>query len=174
MNTEIPFVGLHAHSTFSVFDGFGFPSEHMDRAHAHGMDALALTDHGNMNGLSYQILHAKKMKAEGKNFKPIFGIESYFIPSAAEWREQYEEAKLDKKLSRTLEKEGAAGAVINQEEAGQVDKKSLNRRRHLILLAQNQKGLENIYTMVSKSYSDEYFYRTHGWTLICSASTARA
>ena len=53
---DIPFVGLHAHSTFSVFDGFGFPSEHMDRAHAHGMDALALTDHGNMNGLSYQNL----------------------------------------------------------------------------------------------------------------------
>ncbi len=61
---DIPFVGLHAHSTFSVFDGFGFPSEHMDRAHAHGMDALALTDHGNMNGLSYQILHAQKMKEE--------------------------------------------------------------------------------------------------------------
>ena len=65
MNTEIPFVGLHAHSTFSVFDGFGFPSEHMDRAHAHGMDALALTDHGNMNGLSYQILHAQKSGALG-------------------------------------------------------------------------------------------------------------
>ena len=118
MNTEIPFVGLHAHSTFSVFDGFGFPSEHMDRAHAHGMDALALTDHGNMNGLSYQILHAKKMKAEGKNFKPIFGIEAYFIPSIADWREQYEEAKLDKKRSKTLEKEGSSGAIVNEEEAG--------------------------------------------------------
>ena len=42
---------------------------------------LALTDHGNMNGMAYQVLHAKKMKAEGKNFKPIFGVEAYFIPS---------------------------------------------------------------------------------------------
>ena len=156
---NIPFVGLHAHSTFSVFDGFGFPSEHMDRAHAHGMDALALTDHGNMNGLSYQILHAQKMKAEGKNFKPIFGIEAYFIPSITDWREQYEEAKLDKKRAKTLEKEGSSGAIVNEEEAGKVDKKSLNRRRHLVLLAANQKGLENIYTMISKSYSDDNFYR---------------
>ena len=156
---SIPFVGLHAHSTFSVFDGFGFPSEHMDRAHAHGMDALALTDHGNMNGLSYQILHAQKMKAEGKNFKPIFGIEAYFIPSITDWREQYEEAKLDKKRSKTLEKEGSSGAIVNEEEAGKVDKKSLNRRRHLVLLAANQKGLENLYTMISKSYSDDNFYR---------------
>ena len=99
------------------------------------------------------------MKAEGKNFKPIFGIEAYFIPSITDWREQYEEAKLDKKRSKTLEKEGSSGAIVNEEEAGKVDKKSLNRRRHLVLLAANQKGLENLYTMISKSYSDDNFYR---------------
>ena len=76
-NMSIPFVGLHAHSVAgSVFDGFGFPQEHMDFAFSNGSDALALTDHGNMNGLSWQVLHAKKMKKEGKNFKPIFGVEA--------------------------------------------------------------------------------------------------
>ena len=74
--SKIPFVGLHAHSVAgSVFDGFGYPQEHMDFAYQNGMSALALTDHGNMNGMSYQVLHAKKMKTAGQDFKPIFGVE---------------------------------------------------------------------------------------------------
>src|SRR5210317_1066979 len=64
------FVGLHAHSAFSLFDGFGFPQVHMNFAYENGSRALALTDHGSMNGLSYQLLRAKEMKAEGKDFKP--------------------------------------------------------------------------------------------------------
>ena len=155
MNTEIPFVGLHAHSTFSVFDGFGFPSEHMDRAHAHGMDALALTDHGNMNGLSYQIMHAKKMQSEGKDFKPIYGVEAYFIPSVEEWQKLYEESKENKKKkdednSLSVEDEAASKKSI---------KNALNRRRHLILLAQNEAGLKNIFRMVSKSYTRPNFFK---------------
>ena len=103
--SKIPFVGLHAHSVAgSPFDGFGYPQEHMDYAYENGCDALALTDHGNMNGLSYQILHAKKMKEEGKNFKPIYGVEAYFVPSVEEWKEHYEKAKSDKKSAKALEK----------------------------------------------------------------------
>ena len=63
VKSEIPFVGLHAHSVAgSVFDALGFPQDHMDFAYDNGNDALALTDHGNMNGLAYQVLHAKKME----------------------------------------------------------------------------------------------------------------
>ena len=87
--TKIPFVGLHAHSVAgSIFDALGYPQEHMDFAYENGMDALALTDHGNMNGLPHQVLHAKKMKSEGKNFKPIFGVEAYFLPSISEWKDE--------------------------------------------------------------------------------------
>ena len=76
---KIPFVGLHAHSVAgSIFDAIGYPDEHMDFCYENGGEALALTDHGNMNGFSHQFLHWKKMKAEGKNFKPIFGVEAYF------------------------------------------------------------------------------------------------
>ena len=89
--SKIPFVGLHAHSVAgSVFDGFGYPQEHMDFAYQNGMNALALTDHGNMNGLSYQVLHARRMKESGKDFKPIFGVEAYFVPSVEEWKQEYE------------------------------------------------------------------------------------
>ena len=48
---KLPFVGLHAHSVAgSPFDGLGYPQEHMDFAYENGSEALALTDHGNMNG----------------------------------------------------------------------------------------------------------------------------
>ena len=82
---KIPFVGLHAHSVVgSPFDAFGYPQEHMDYAYKNGNTALALTDHGNMNGMAHQVFHAKEMQRQGKDFKPIFGVEAYFIPSVKE------------------------------------------------------------------------------------------
>jgi len=159
--SKIKFVGLHAHSVAgSIFDGLGFPQEHMEFAYSNGSDALALTDHGNMNGLSYQVLHAKKMKAEGKDFKPIFGCEAYFLPSIEKWREEYDQAMLDKKKARAAKKAGASGATVEDEGASKGKSGNvLRRRRHLVLLAQNQKGLNNLFKLISESYTDENFYR---------------
>ena len=160
-HSKIKFVGLHAHSVAgSIFDGLGFPQDHMEFAYTNGSDALALTDHGNMNGLSYQVLHAKKMKKEGKSFKPIFGCEAYFIPSIDDWKEEYEQVMQDKKKARQAKKAGASAASVEDE--GESKGKSnnvLKRRRHLVLLAQNQKGLNNLFKLVSESYKDENFYR---------------
>jgi DNA polymerase-3 subunit alpha len=156
---EIKFVGLHAHSGVgSPFDGFGYPQEHMDFAHKNGSEALALTDHGNMNGFAYQIIHAKKMKEQGRDFKPIFGVEAYFIPSVKEWRKEYEEAKLDKKKARQL-KDSRTGTNVEDEGASKSKGNGVSKVRHLVLLAMNQKGLNNIFKLVSESYSGEYFFR---------------
>jgi len=159
--TSIPFVGLHAHSVAgSIFDGLGFPNEHMDFAYKNGMDALALTDHGNMNGLAHQVLHAQKMQAEGKDFKPIFGCEAYFIPSVTEWRKEYDKIMQDKKAARAAKKEETSGATVEDEEASKkASRNILNRRRHLVLLAQNQTGLNNLFKIISESYHSENFYR---------------
>ena len=158
--SSIPFVGLHAHSVVgSPFDGLGYPQEHMDFAYENGSDALALTDHGNMNGMAYQVLHARKMQKEGKDFKPIFGVEAYFLPSLAEWKKEYEQAKEDKKKKKSLDASRSATTIEDEGSSKKAVKNILNRRRHLILLAQNQTGLNNIFKMVSKSYSKENFYR---------------
>ena len=159
---KIPFVGLHAHSVAgSIFDAIGYPDEHMDFCYENGGEALALTDHGNMNGFSHQFLHWQKMKAEGKEFKPIFGVEAYFLPSIDEWREDYNRIKEDAKLAKTLAKEGdTSGATVEDEEASKKAVKNiLNRRRHLVLLAQNQTGLNNLFKLISESYKEENFYR---------------
>ena len=158
MSNQIKFVGLHAHSVFSVFDGLGYPQAHIDYAIENGMDALALTDHGNMNGLAYQVLHAKKVQKEGKDFKPIYGIEGYFIDSVAKWKEEKEE--IDKNKKGRKKKEENSAVVIEDEEATKRQEKNvLNRRAHLVLLAQNQTGLNNLFTIVSKSFDPNNFYR---------------
>tara|TARA_R100001510_G_C7656284_1_gene216136 strand:+ start:2731 stop:6177 length:3447 start_codon:yes stop_codon:yes gene_type:complete len=156
---KIPFVGLHAHSVAgSPFDALGYPQEHMDFAYSNGMSALALTDHGNANGLAYQVLHAKKMNKEGKEFKPIFGCEAYFIPSVANWKSDYENIKASAKKKSEYIVDNS-GTTVENEESKKKIKSILNRRRHLILLAQNQTGLKNIFKMISASYVGDNFYR---------------
>jgi DNA polymerase-3 subunit alpha len=155
----IPFVGLHAHSVVgSPFDAFGYPQEHMDYAYKNGSRALALTDHGNMNGMAHQVMHAKEMQRQNKNFKPIFGVEAYFIPSIKEWKMLYEQAKEDKKEAKKLQKNDGKMTTENE---GDSKKKNdpLYRRRHLVLLAQNQIGLNNIFKMISLSHQGDNFYR---------------
>ena len=156
----IKFVGLHAHSVAgSIFDAIGYPDAHMNYCFQNGGDALALTDHGNMNGLAAQVLHAKKMQAEGKSFKPIFGVEAYFTTSVKEWRGAYDEAMADKKRARATKKTAQSGATTEDEGNTKAAQPILKRRRHLILLAQNQTGLNNLFKLISKSYTEEYFYR---------------
>ena len=157
---DIKFVGLHAHSGVgSPFDGFGYPQEHMEFAYSNGSKALALTDHGNMNGFAYQVMHAKKMKAEGKDFKPIFGVEAYFIKDLDEWKSDMEEYKKDKKKARTISNDKSGTNIENEGDSKGKSKSTINRSRHLVLLAMNQEGLNNIFKLISESYTDEYFYR---------------
>jgi len=159
-DSKIKFVGLHAHSVAgSIFDAIGYPQAHMDFCYENGGDALALTDHGNMNGLAYQVLHAKKMQEGGKEFKPIFGCEAYFIPSVEEWQEEYTRAMEDKKRARSAKAAKASGATVEDEGASKKTQDILRRRRHLVLLAQNQTGLNNLFKLVSESYQSENFYR---------------
>ena len=152
--------GIHAHSVAgSIFDALGYPADHMDFAYENGCDALALTDHGNMNGLAYQVLHAKKMQAEGRDFKPIYGLEAYFIPSHEKWREEYDKAMEDKKRARSIAKDSASGATVEDEGASKRSQDILKARRHLVLIAQNETGLKNLFKLVSDSYRSDNFYR---------------
>lgn len=156
--TAIPFVNLHSHTgPGSIFDALGFPAEHMNFCYENGGDAMAITDHGNMNSLAYQVLHAKKMHKEGKIFKPIFGIEAYFIPSLQDWKLEYEKQQSQKKKK---DDESVTATNVEDEGASKKEIKSLlNRRRHLVLLAQNQEGLNNLFKLISESYKTENFYR---------------
>ena len=68
------FVHLHNHTENSLLDGVSTVSEWAKRAKELGMSALAITDHGNLNGIQ-QLLFACKQE----NLKPIIGVEAYIV-----------------------------------------------------------------------------------------------
>jgi DNA polymerase-3 subunit alpha len=68
----VKFVSLHHHNTFSFQDAIGTPAEHAEIAASYGMQALAITDHGNTSG---HVQHEKACLKRG--IKPLFGVEVY-------------------------------------------------------------------------------------------------
>lgn len=66
------FVHLHVHSEYSLLDGMARLSDLCQYAKASGMEALALTDHGQM----YGTIKFQKAAAEA-GIKPIYGCEVY-------------------------------------------------------------------------------------------------
>mgnify|MGYP003662601610 CR=1 FL=1 len=184
--TPKKFVGLHAHSGFSTFDGLGYPQEHIDFVRSNGMDAWALTDHGHMNGFCHAYLHSEKLNAAGANFKLIPGCEMYVHPDLEVWRLDYEIKKATKKgdedalqalrlqrkelstplLASTDEDNasvdggsGEAGLTIEDEDASKSSKfyDPIKRRHHLVVLPTSSEGLERLFGLVSKGYIDGFY-----------------
>jgi DNA polymerase-3 subunit alpha len=73
--SDRPFVHLHCHSHYSLLDGASRIPELVARAKELGMNAIALTDHGNLYG---SIELYAECKAAGLN--PIIGYEAYVAP----------------------------------------------------------------------------------------------
>ncbi len=72
-----PFVHLHCHSHFSLLDGASPIKKLVARAKELGMNALALTDHGNM----YGALQFYEVCKEA-DINPIVGYEAYVAPNS--------------------------------------------------------------------------------------------
>lgn len=66
------FVHLHLHTEYSLLDGVGRVEEYIEKAKNMGMNAIAITDHGNMFGAIEFYKTALK-----NGIKPIIGIEIY-------------------------------------------------------------------------------------------------
>jgi DNA polymerase-3 subunit alpha len=73
------FVHLHVHSQYSMLDGAIRIERLVQAVKDDGMNAVALTDHGNMFG-AMQLYKTCK----GTGIKPIIGCEVYFVPERKE------------------------------------------------------------------------------------------
>lgn len=71
------FVHLRAHSQYSILDGTASPNDLVEKAVEFGMQAIALTDHGNLFGAVDFYKACKDAK-----IKPILGCEFYVAPQA--------------------------------------------------------------------------------------------
>ena len=77
------FVHLHVHTEFSLLDGAARINSILARAKALGMNALAITDHGNLYGVVSFYKAALKL-----GIKPIIGCEVYVAPQHRSLREE--------------------------------------------------------------------------------------
>ena len=64
---------LHNHSEFSVLDGYGHPQEYLERAKSVGLNAFAITEHGN----AYSWIYFDELKKNYPEIKMIYGVELY-------------------------------------------------------------------------------------------------
>ena len=110
------FVHLHNHTQYSILDGACKIKKLFKKAKELNMDAVAITDHGNLFGILDFYNEGKK-----QGIKPILGLEAYIVSNSI----YSEKSKRDK-------------------------------RHHLILLAQNGKGLSNLMKLSSISYLDGF------------------
>ncbi len=77
------FVHLHVHTQYSLLDGANKIGPLLEHAKRAGMDALAITDHGNMFGA---VEFYERAVATG--IKPIIGCEAYLAPGKRSDRTQ--------------------------------------------------------------------------------------
>lgn len=71
-------VELHLHTTMSQMDGMVIPEEALRRAQYWGHPAVAITDHGNVQGFPDAMLESDK-----SGMKVIYGMEAYFVDDEA-------------------------------------------------------------------------------------------
>jgi DNA polymerase-3 subunit alpha len=77
-----PFVHLHCHSHYSLLDGASRIPELIETVKGHGMNACAITDHGNLFGA---VEFYRECKDAGIN--PVVGYEAYVSPTKRTDRE---------------------------------------------------------------------------------------
>lgn len=140
------FVHLHLHTEHSLLDGLTRIPDLVKKTQEAGMPAVAVTDHGNMFGMMKLFDACEKTADKDGNWgvKPILGSEVYVAP-----RTRFDR-KLDAKNTGTAE-EGLEDCV---DPSG-----SRDAGYHLVLLAKNPTGFRNLSKLVSKGFTEGFYYK---------------
>ena len=72
-------VELHLHTRLSTMDGFCDPKAIVNLAHRMGHRAVAITDHGVVQGYPEAMLAVDDIHKKDPDFKLIYGCEAYFV-----------------------------------------------------------------------------------------------
>jgi DNA polymerase-3 subunit alpha len=128
------YVHVHAHSEYSALDGLSTCEEIAAQAARDGNPAAAVTDHGNCAG------HPDHQRAcDAAGIKPLFGMETYFIPDRIERPEPK-----DKEAQRRL-----------------------RNHKHAVLLARDNQGLRNLWALSTEAFATGFYHRPRcDWELL--------
>lgn len=148
------FVHLHVHSQYSILDGQAAVTKLVDKARADGMPGIALTDHGNMFGIKVFTDYVNSINSgTDKAIKQLRGqLDSAEGDECARLEAEIaaEQAKIFTPIIG-CEMYVADGRLTEHE-----DKRDTGR--HLVVLAKNLTGYHNLIKLVSKSWTDGYYY----------------
>lgn len=152
------FTHLHVHTSYSFLDGYCHIPKLVSRAKELGMESLAITDHNHMGGIYEFLQECKK-----QDIKPILGYEGYQTwdtlslskPIEERWADAASKAKeagdLTEKEAEDLAS-GKKGVKGIKDIKARAEKHMYDTRQyHLILLAKNQTGLNNLIKLQSES-----------------------
>lgn len=157
------FTHLHVHTQYSILDGMSTISGLVEKCLRTGMNALAITDHGNMFGIKEFFDFVDK-----KNGGVRDEIKS--LEKELEAADEAQRADLEERISATKQKLfkpifGCEVYVAKKTESNPDGSRLIREKKengsgyHLILLAKNETGYHNLCKMVSAGWVDGYYYR---------------
>jgi len=157
-----PFVHLHVHSQYSLLDGQASIQRLVDKAMNDGMRAIALTDHGAMYGIKEFLNYCNKKNGPHKAeiLKLRKEIDSLVNEgndvSARKEALLHRLQETEKKLFKPIV--GCECYLARRDRFSQSDKID-GSGWHLVVLAKNLTGYKNLVKMVSKSWTEGFYYR---------------
>ncbi|WP_148574408.1 DNA polymerase III subunit alpha [Nocardioides caldifontis] len=126
------FVHLHVHTEYSMLDGAARLDDMFARTAELGMDAIAMTDHGNVFG-AFDFWS----KAKDHGVKPIIGMEAYFTPNTSRFERRR----------------------VRWNNGGDDDVSGGGAYTHMTLLSESTAGMHNLFRLSSRASLEGQFYK---------------
>ena len=150
------FVHCHLHTQFSLLDGYAKIDDVIKKANENNMPAIAVTDHGSLAGI-YEF----NEKCNKAGIKPLIGCEIYYTHDMKEIVKTKDERN-EIAWQRYLEATGTTDEdykKITKKAKLELCKEYLydTKGYHLILIAKNQTGLDNLIRLTSEANDKAMF-----------------
>ena len=173
------FIHCHVHTIYSMLDGYSKIDDLIDKAKEYNMSSIAITDHGTLAG-TFEF----NDKCKKAGIKPLLGCEVY---------QTYDVSKIILSSDERKEmawKEYLDDNNIEEEDLGKLTKKKKSelssdymydtKSYHLILIAKNQTGWNNLIRLTSEAndvamfngrgHVDYNMLEKYGEGLICTTA----
>lgn len=157
---DISFVHCHLHTQYSLLDGYAKINDIVNKAKENNMPAVAITDHGSLAGI-YEFNNA----CHKEGIKPLIGCEIYQTHDMTEIvksKDERNEIAWQRFLDATHTTENDYKKVTKKAKL-ELCKEFLydTKGYHLILIAKNQTGLNNLIRLTSEA-NDSAMYNGRG------------
>jgi DNA polymerase III subunit alpha len=135
--SELPFGHLHNHTQFTILQSTSKVSDLVNRAAKYGMEAVALTDNGNMMAAFH------------------------FEQAVAKFNEKWEERKAEAEANGAPFNEKPLIPIIGCEFnvcENRLDREKKDKGHQVVFLAKNKKGYQNLIKLASIAYTEGNYY----------------